>query len=139
MSTDRTCVPYPVRFFNVNESGTLSLAYSKSTQQLFCGGSRGNIAVVDFRQQKVRRPHLFTLHNHCLTAYALTCQHPLVNVRKSVRSHMPTPSRECAQECALAQRRPLVNARLSVLSPTSALPCAHTHPLFKHILHAPTH
>ena len=53
MSTDRTCVPYPVRFFNVNESGTLSLAYSKSTQQLFCGGSRGNIAVVDFRQQKV--------------------------------------------------------------------------------------
>jgi len=55
MSTDRSCHTYPVRVFNVNESGTISLAYSKATQRLFCGGNKGEIAVVDFRKQKVVR------------------------------------------------------------------------------------
>jgi WD40 repeat protein len=53
MSTDRSCQAYPVRFFNVNDSGTLSLAYSKASQRIFCGGSKGELTVVDLRQQKV--------------------------------------------------------------------------------------
>eukprot|EP00038_Savillea_parva_P002312 m.113177 g.113177 ORF g.113177 m.113177 type:complete len:2381 (+) comp10795_c0_seq1:217-7359(+) len=71
--TDRTSQVHPVRFFNVNESGTLALAYSKATQRLFCGSAKGEIAVVDFRLQKVVKA--WTAHEGSVNKMVLDEEH----------------------------------------------------------------
>eukprot|EP00041_Stephanoeca_diplocostata_P042119 m.10271 g.10271 ORF g.10271 m.10271 type:complete len:2710 (-) comp7311_c0_seq1:154-8283(-) len=53
VSTDRSSVAHRVRNFDVNEGGSKSLAFSPASQRLMCGGLRGEISVVDFRQHAV--------------------------------------------------------------------------------------
>ena len=53
ISTDRFSMAHPIRSFDINDGGTRALGYSPASQRLICGSHKGEISVVDFRQQAV--------------------------------------------------------------------------------------